>query len=148
MQELEIICPSSSPWTSLIVLANKSNGSYRFCVDYRKLNAVTRKDVFPLSRIEDLIDKLGGSSVFTCLDAASGYWQLGMFSESKAKAKTAFIPQSELYESEIMPFHLCNAPATFQRVMQTVLAGLEVSTGVYIDDIVIFRNLSMQISLI
>ena len=95
MQERGIIRPSSSPWASPIVSVKKSNGSYRFCVDYRKLNAVTRKDVFPLPRIEDLIDKLGGSCVFTCLDAASGYWQVRMSTGSRAK--TAFITQSGLY---------------------------------------------------
>ena len=138
MQDKGVVKPSSTPWSSPIVLVRKSSGGYRFCVDYRKLNGVTRKDGFPLPRIDDLIDRLGGSCIFSCLDAASGYWQVPVAPESRQK--TAFITQFGLFEFNVMPFGLCNAPATFQRLMQTVLAGLEEFSEVYIDDIIVFSK--------
>ena len=133
-----IIRPSSSPWSSPVVLVKKKDNSYRFCVDYRRLNAITRRDVFPLPRIDDLIDRLGGAQFFSCLDEASGYWQIPMSPQSRPK--TAFITHHGLFEFNVMPFGLCNAPATFQRAMQVILAGLEEICGVYLDDIIVFSN--------
>ena len=127
-----VIRESASP----VVLVKKKSGDLRFCVDYRRLNAVTRKDVFPTPRIDDLLDQIGGKKVFSTLDAKSGYWQIQM--ESSSREKTAFITQHGLFEFRVMPFGLCNAPATFQRLMQRVLAGLESFCSVYIDDIIVF----------
>ena len=93
----------------------------RFCVDYRKLNAVTKKDKYPLPLINEIIDHLDGAKWFTSIDLASGYWQVEL--EEKDKEKSAFITKYGLYEYNIMPFGLCNAPATFQRLMNTVLDG-------------------------
>lgn len=113
---------SSSLWASPIVLVKKRDGSLRFCVDYRQLSAVTRKDVFPLPCIDDLLDQLSGRKVFSTLDAWAGYWQIRM-SES-SKEMTAFVTFEGLYQFRVLLFGLCNGPATFQCLMQSVLRGL------------------------
>ena len=120
-------------WASPIVLVPKKDGSARFCVDYRRLNAGTRKDVYPLPRIDDILDTLGTAKYFTFFDVASGYWQIEI--DPASQPKTAFTAHCGLYEFCRMPFGLCNAPATFQQLMQVVLAGIE--CFVYIDDILI-----------
>ena len=137
MLDLGVIEASESPWASPIVLVQKKNGEMRFCVDYRKLNRITKLDEFPLPRIDDTLDQLTGSRHFSTLDLASGYWQIAMDSESKEK--TAFTTYSGLFQFRKMPFGLVNAPATFQRLMEVVLAGLARKVCVvYLDDILVF----------
>ncbi|KAL5516223.1 hypothetical protein EMCRGX_G001504 [Ephydatia muelleri] len=132
-----VIRPSSSPWSSPVVMVRKKNGSWRFCIDYRKLNAVTHQDAYPLPRIDATLESLAGSTLFTTLDLASGYWQVEI--EEDDKEKTAFSTEKGHFEFNVMPFGLTNAPATFQRLMECILAGL---TGeqclIYIDDIIVF----------
>ena len=146
MQEAGIIEPSSSPWSSPVVMVRKKDGSLRFCVDYRELNKVTRKDTYPLPRVDDLLDQIGQSKFFTTLDLASGYWQIRV--EPSSREKTAFVTPHGLFQFRVMPFGLTNAPAVFQRLMQSVLMGLNPTVGnqfvsVYIDDVLIYsRTLS------
>ncbi|KAL5496553.1 hypothetical protein EMCRGX_G012859 [Ephydatia muelleri] len=136
MLESDVIQQSDSPWSSPIVLAKKHDGTTRFCVDYRKVNEVTRKDAYPLPRVDDTLDTLVGSKFFTTLDLASGYWQVEVAPEDQPK--TAFTTPEGLYQFKVMPFGLCNAPATFQRLMDRVLSGLKWSSClVYFDDIIV-----------
>ncbi|GBM05985.1 Retrovirus-related Pol polyprotein from transposon 297 [Araneus ventricosus] len=131
-----IIEESSGPWASPIVLVKKKDESTRFCVDYRKLNEITIKDSYPLPRIDDTLDALNGSQWFSTLDLNSGYWQVEIQPEDKEK--TAFTTGQGLWQFKVMPFGLCNAPATFERLMETVLRGLTSEAClVYLDDIII-----------
>ena len=134
MLEKGVIRESESEWASPVVLVKKKNGEIRFCTDYRKLNSITRRDNHPLPRIDDMLERFLGSKWFSSLDIASGYWQIEI--EEMDKPKTALITQEGLYEYNVMPFGLCNAPATFQRLMHKVLGELIYSCApVYIDDI-------------
>ena len=136
MLQKDIIQPSSSPWASPIILVPKKDGSLRFCIDYRKLNSVTRKDAYPLPRVDDTLEALSGSKWFSTLDLICGYWQVEI--EEKDRHKTAFCTREGLFEFKVMPFGLCNAPAVFQRLMDLVLSGIQWERClVYIDDIVI-----------
>ncbi|XP_078249909.1 uncharacterized protein LOC144589343 [Pogona vitticeps] len=133
-----IIVPSSSPWSSPIVLVDKPDGSIRFCVDYRKLNRVTTPDAYPMPRLDNLIETIGGCRFISSLDLVKGYWQLRI--DPRDQEKTAFCSPFGLYEFRVLSFGLRNAPATFQRLMDQTLAGLSDFTVAYIDDIGIFSN--------
>ena len=136
----DIICPSNSPWASPVVMVKKKDGSLRFCVDFRQLNAATVKDAHPLPRIDDLLDALHGARWFSTLDLKSGYWQVPIM--ECCKEKTAFCTSSgQLYKFNQVPFGLCNAPATFSRLMDRVLSGLHWETClIYLDDIIVFST--------
>ena len=130
---------SVSAWSAPMVLVTKKDGSTRFCVDYRRLNACTKKDALPLPRIDDSLNSLSGQAWFSTLDLASGYWQVRL--SENAKPKTAFATHSELFQFAVMPFGLCNAPATFERLMSQVMRGLHWKRClVYIDNILVFGN--------
>ena len=115
----------------------KKNGDLRFCVDYRKLNQITVNDSHPLPLISDLLDSVKDAKYFSLLDLRSGYWQIPVAQEDRAK--TAFVTQNGLYEFTRMPFGLKTAPATFQRAMEVILAGLTFEICLcYLDDVIVF----------
>ena len=151
MLEETVIKPSKSPWASSIVIVKNKDGSSRFCVDYRKLNDVTIKDAYPLPRVDESLDQLSGSKWFSCLDLNAGYWQVEM--EPVDAEKTAFTSRKGLFEFTVMPFGLCNAPATFERLMETDLAGLLWQIClIYLDDVIVigkdFGDMIKNLSLI
>ena len=135
---MRLLRPSTSPWASPVVMVKKKDGSMRFCVDFCKMNDATIKDAHPLPRIDDTLESLHGAQYFTTLDLKSGYWQVPIKEEDKEK--TAFRTSSgQLYEFNQLPFGLCNAPATFSRLMDRTLAGLAWNICLYyLDDIIEF----------
>ncbi|KAK2889745.1 hypothetical protein Q8A73_018045 [Channa argus] len=117
-------------------MVRKKTGKWRPCVDYRRLNAVTKKDSYPLPRIDDALDYVAGSCWFSSLDLRSGYWQVELAPE--ARSKTAFTIGQGLWQFKVMPFGLCNAPATFERLMERVLKDIPRSRCVvYLDDLLV-----------
>ena len=123
-------------WSSPVVLVTKKESSQRLCVDYRQLNAATVKDAFPLPRIDDSLAALSGSRWFSMLDLAFGYWQVAM--DVNTQEKAAFVTPSGLYEWNVMPFRLSNAPSTFERLMELVLKGLHWKISlIYLDDVIV-----------
>lgn len=140
MIEADAIRPSDSPYSSNVVIVRKKDGTIRFCIDYRKLNLRTIKDAYAIPRIEDTLHLLAGSRHFSTLDLKAGYWQVELKEEDKCK--TAFqVGTLGFYECNRMPFGLCNAPATFQRLMERCMGDLNLREClIYLDDIIIFSE--------
>ena len=135
MLDLGVIEPSSSPWSSPIVLVTKKDGSTRFCLDYRLLNELTVKDAYPIPRVDECLESLAGSKWYSSLDLNSGFWQIGMAPEDREK--TAFATSLGLFHWTVMPFGLANSPSTFERVIENVFKGLQwVELLLYMDDII------------
>lgn len=139
MLKQDVIEESESPWAFPVVMTPKPDGSIRFCVDYRKLNAITVKDSYPLPRIDDLLQEAQSTMFMSTIDLKSGYWQIQMNREDVEK--TAFVTPFGSYQFTKMPFGLCNAPATFQRLMNVFRNGLpSVLLLIYLDDLIIISN--------
>ena len=119
------------------VLVPKPDGSFRLCTDFRKLNAITKTDSYPIPRIDDCIDRVGHSSYVSKLDLLKGYWQVPL--TEKAKHVSAFVTPNGLYQYQVMPFGMKNAPATFQRLINSLTSDLEGFEG-YIDDVVVYSD--------
>ena len=118
------------------MLVQKKDESTRFCIDYRQVDEVTRKDAYPIPRIDETLDTLAEATFFSTLDLRSGYWQVEV--DPGNREKTAFCAPEGLFEFNVMPFGLCNAPATLQWLMDSVLASLHWRDClVYINDIVV-----------
>ena len=136
MLQKGVIEPSISPWSSNIVLVTKKDGSTRFCVDYRKLNAVTKKDSYPLPDIRQCLDALADSAWFSCMDINAGYWQIGVKPEDREK--TAFATSMGLYQFVKMPFGLVAAPSDFCRLMGDIFRDIQwIECLIYMDDIIV-----------
>ena len=131
------IRPSKSPWCNAIVLVRKKDGTLRFCIDFRKLNARTKKDLFPLPHMQETMESMVGAQFFSSMDLKSGFWQVRM--SEKSRQYTAFTVGSlDVYEFLQMPYGLCNAPATFQRLMPNCLGELNLTYAlVYLDDVIV-----------
>ena len=138
MLRIGVIEPSCSPFASPVVIVSKPDGKSRFCTDFRRLNSLTIPDGFPMQRIDDLIDKVGQAKFLTKIDLSRGYWQVPM--EDSSIPLSAFVTSHGHFQWRYMPFGLRNAPATFQRLVNRVLAGLESFTGSFLDDIIIFSS--------
>ena len=144
MLDIGAIKPSNSAWSNVVILVRKKDGGLRFCIDFTRLNSHTKKDAFPLPWIHDVINALKGSKYYTTVDLLSGFWQTPM--AAKSKQYTAFtVGTLRFYECECMPFRLCNAPATFQHLMQNCLEELNYTTCLmYLDDVVIYSSMQEE----
>ena len=138
MMKAGIIERSQSAWAFPLVVVKKKDGSERMCVDFRSLNKIVEPISFPIPRIDDILSQLGEAKYFTTLDLKSGYWQVRLDEESKKK--TAFTCHKGLFQFNVMPFGLSNAPAVFQELMNIVLQGCEEFSTAYLDDILIFSS--------
>ncbi len=137
--ERGVIQPSTSPWSSRYLLVAKKDGTERFCVDLRQLNAITVKDVYPLPRIDDILDSLHNCTHFTTLDLTMGFYHVPL--SPRSRPKTAFQTFHGLWEFIRLPMGWCNAPSIFQRNIDIALAGLQWQQCiVYIDDVIIFSS--------
>ena len=135
--ENDFIEPSQSNYSSPCILVPKSNRTYRMCTDYRKVNSVTKTDSFPIPRIDDCIDKVGNSKYVTKFDLLKGFWQVPL--TDRAKEVSAFATPNGLYQYKVMPFGMKNSPATFQRLVNNVICGLD-GCDAYIDDVIIYSD--------
>ncbi len=138
MLNLGVIEESHSDWASPKVLVPKTDGSVRFCVDYRKVNAVSKFDAYPMPRVDELLDRLGAARFYSTLDLTKGYWQIPL--SPLSKEKTAFTTPFGLHQFVTLPLGLFGAPATFQRLMDKVLRPHSAYAAAYLDDIIIHSN--------
>ncbi|KAL1488854.1 hypothetical protein ABEB36_014649 [Hypothenemus hampei] len=140
MLRLGVIELSHSPWASPVCMVRKSDNSYRFCIDFRKLNAVTKKDSYPIPYISAILDRLRNTKFISSIDIRSAFWQVPL-SESSKELTAFVVPGRDLYQFRRMPFGLTNAPATWQRIIDRVLGvDLEGKVMVYLDDIIVISE--------
>lgn len=137
--DLGLIRPSSSPWGAPVLYVKKKDGSMRLCIDYRAINAVTRRNTHPLPCIDECLERLGGAKYFSSIDLKSGYHQVRIRAEDVPK--TAFNTRYGSFEFLVLPFGLTNAPPTFQRMMNSIVGDyLDKFVLVYLDDILVFSK--------
>ena len=140
MLQAGAIRPSSSPWCNAVVLVWKKDGGLCFCIDFRKLNVRTKKDSYPLPHIQETLESLEGSHIFSSFNFKSGFWWVEM--DEASKQYTAFTVGSlGFFKCERMPFGLCNTPMTFQRLMQNCLGKLNLTYClIYLDYVITFST--------
>ena len=144
MLESGTIRPSQSTWCNAMVLVWKKDSSLHFCINFSHLNSHTKKDSYPLPRIQEALESLVGTGHFSCLDLKSGFWQIKM--EETSKQYTAFtVGNLGFFKCNQMPFGLCNAPATFQRLMQNCMGELNLSYClIYLDNLIVFFQMAEE----
>ena len=141
MLDAGVVRPSNSPWCNAVVLVRKKDRSLRLCIDFRRLNSLTIKDSHPLPRICETLESLAGAAHYSTFDLNSGFWQVPMDKESK-QYTTFTLGSMGLYERESMPFGLCKAPPTFQRLVQNSLGELNLTYClIYLDDVIVFSEM-------
>ena len=140
MLDGDAIRPSQSPWCNVVVLVHKKDGGLQFCIDFPRLNSRTKKDAYPLPRMQETMESMVGAWFFSTMDLKSGFWQVKMAKDSQQY--TAFtVGSMGVYEFLRMPYGLCNAPATFQRLMQNCLCELNLTYAlIYLDDVIVFSR--------
>lgn len=139
-----MIEPSNSSWASPVCLVKKKDGMFRFCVDYRRVNAASKKDAYPVRDIQDALGHLRGARYFATFDLLSGYWQLGL--TERATERSTFCTHRGLYHFTRMPFGLCGAPSTFCRLMHNVLRDMLWKVCLcYLDDIIIYASTPLEL---
>ena len=138
MLDLGIIEESNSAWSSPFIMVPKPDGSTRFCVNYKKVNKLSKFDAYPMPLIEEVIEKIGPAKYISKLDLCKGYWQIPL--TERSKQYTAFTSPTGLYQFKYLPFGLHGAPATFQRMMDRLLRGKDHYAAAYMDDLVIFSD--------
>jgi len=135
----DVIEPTSSEWGFPVVLVPMKDGTLRFCVDFRLLSVVTKKDSYPLPRMDECIDSLGEATIFSTLDCNAGYWKVAIALEDQEK--TAFVRHEGAFQYKRMRFGLTNAPATFQRALDIILSGVKwQSCLIYLDDVIVYSK--------
>ena len=144
MLESGAIRPRKSAWCNAVVLVWKKDGSLHFCIDFCCLNAHTKKDSYPLPRIQQVLESLVGAGHFSCLDLKSGFWQIRM--DEALRQYTAFtVGNLGCFECNRMPFRLCNAPATFQWLMQNCMGELNlIYCLIYLNDLIVFSPMEKE----
>ncbi|PIK51902.1 hypothetical protein BSL78_11201 [Apostichopus japonicus] len=137
MLKNNIIEPSKSEWSSPCILVPKPDGSFRFVTDFRKVNQCSKTDSYPIPRIDDCIDKIGNAKFVSKFDLLKGYWQVPL--TDRAKEISAFCTPDALYQYRVMPFGMKNAPATFQRMVNCIVADIE-GCEAYVDDLIVYSQ--------
>ena len=138
------IRPSQSLWCNAVVLVRKKDWSLRFCIDFRRFNARTKKDAYPLPQMQETMESMVGARHFSCMDLKSGFWQVEM--DEASWQYTAFtLGSMGIYEFLRMPYGLCNAPAMFQRLMQNCLGELNLTYAlIYLDDVPVYSQMEEE----
>ena len=140
MLDGDAIRPSQLPWCNAVVLVRRKDGSLRFCIDFRRLNARTKKDAYPLLHMQETMESMVGAQHFSCMDLKSGFWQVKMAEESR-QYTTFTVGSMGVYEFLCMPYGLCNAPVTFQQLMQNCLGELNLTyTLIYLDNMIVYSK--------
>ena len=144
MLEVGAICPSQSPWCNVVVMVRKKDGILHFCVDFRCFNTWTKKDLYPLPCIHEVLESMVGSAHFSSMNFKSGFWQIKMVPESQ-QYTTFTVGNLGFYEFTRMLFGLCNTPMTFQHLMQNTLGELNLTyCMIYLDNVIIFGHMQEE----